>query len=293
MRWLFFLVVAFALMDMSFPSEAFTGSEKPIVLKSIAHKNIGTRETITFKLAAPVVPKIFTLGGDNPRLVIDFPQCIYWGKNTMVLSDSSLASDIRIGLHRTPAAKTRVVVDLAKDPPIQYTSEYLVHENTLIVTLVPASTASRSVAAPAAQMLKQGSLPVRKKLAAQPLKKDHRLTPMILDISFDDFTGKGESVLFHLNDFYPPTVSAADKGSPRIICDFEAMDLGPNIQKTITTKGKYIQRIKTTNYQDPHKVRVIVELSPDRDYDLQQTFYRKDNLFVLAVNQASPKQDDK
>ncbi len=293
MKWLFFLVVLFALMDISFPSTAFTKSEKPVVLKTISHKNFGTKETITFNLAAPVVPKIFTLGGDNPRLVIDFPQSIYWGKNTMALSESRLASDIRIGLHRTPVEKTRVVIDLSKDKPVQYTSEYLARENTLIVTLSPGSTASHSTATPKLQAQRRKTPPIQDKLAGEMPKSEHPIVPMIQEISFDDSTGKGERVLFRLNDFYPPTVSATEQGSPKIFCDFEAMTLGPKVQKTIPAKGEYIESIQTITYQDSHKVRVILELSADRDYDLQQTFYRKDNLFVLAVNEVKPNQKDK
>jgi hypothetical protein len=314
MKWLFFLAVALVLMDIFSPSVAFTESEKPVVIKSISHlKNSEAKETVTFKLAAPVVPKIFTIGGEKPRLVIDFPQSIYLGKNVITLPDGILASDIRIGLHRTPVKKTRAVVDLSKKTPVQYTTEYLYQGNTLIVTLVPDAAVAQSNTAPDLQPQGQRVLPGQDKLAAKspgqksiPAVSSVRVepekpageklappvVPMLLEISIDDSSGRGETVLFHLNDFHPPTVSANEKDPPRIFCDFMAMNLGPNVQKTIPAKSKYIERIRTARHRNPDKVQVILELSPGRDYDLQQIFFRKDNLFVLVVNELTQEQGD-
>ena len=126
MRWFFLLVVA------------FTELEKSVVIKSITHiKNSETKETITFTLSASVVPKIFTLRGDNPRLVIDFPQSTYRGKNVISITGGVLASAIRSGLDQVPVKKTRAVIDLSKDMTVQYVSEFLKQENTLIITLTP------------------------------------------------------------------------------------------------------------------------------------------------------------
>jgi hypothetical protein len=93
-----------------------------------------------------------------------------------------------------------------------------------------------------------------------------------------------------LNDFSPPTVSAIEKDNPRVLCDFMAMNLDSSVQKTIEVNGKYIERIRTARHQDPEKVRVVLDLLPNRDYDLQQVFFRNDNLFVLIVNELTPDQ---
>jgi hypothetical protein len=135
-------------------------------------------------------------------------------------------------------------------------------------------------------------LPQGQRVLPDQEKSAAPVVPMILEISFDNASGKGETVLFRLNDFHPPTVSAIEKDPPRIFCDFMAMNLGPNVQETILAKSKYIERIRTAKHRNPDKVRVILELSPGRDYDLQQIFYRKDNLFVLVVNELTPKQGD-
>ncbi len=310
MKWFSFLVVVFAAVNIFTSSVAFSEPENQVIIKSISHfKDSVAKETITFSFAATVVPKIFTLRGENPRLVIDFPQSIYLGKNFIELADGTLASAIRIGLHQTPVKWTRVVVDLSKETPVQYTSEYSEQDNTLIVTLTPDTHEQQSGAAPNLQSESRSTPPSQVARLARPLDEKNvspvlsakkvigkaagkaiatSVVPTILGISFDDSSSKGEMVLFHLNDFYPPTVSAIEKNAPRVLCDFSAMNLGPDVQETILANGKYIERIRTAKHHDPEKVRVVLDLSPDRDYDLQQVFFRNENLFVLIVNELSP-----
>ncbi len=212
-------------------------------------------------------------------------------------------------MHQTPVKRTRVVVDLSKQTPVQYASEYSEQDNTLIVTLTPDTNEPRLSLAPNHQPETQNTQPTKeaslvspvdekaippvlpaKKVVDKPAGKSIAtpVVPTILDISFDDSSSKGEMVLFHLNDFYPPTVSAIEKDVPRVLCDFSAMNLSPDVQETILTKGKYIKRVRTARHHNPDKVRVVLDLSPDRDYDLQQVFFKNDNLFVLIVSELAP-----
>lgn len=318
MNWLSFLVAVLSIVNLCYPAVAWSESGNEVVIQSISHvKDSEVQETIRFKLAAPVVPKIFVLGGEKPRLVIDFPEAVYLGKNVMPLTDGVLASAIRTGLHQTPVTRTRAVVDLSKQLKVKYSSQYQTEDNTLVVTLtadeqqpqlpdevaVQKSVESSPAAKPepALKSSEENVVPAvvtqeattEEKPAVKPLLEriQKPTVPTILEISFDDSSSKGEMALFRLNDFYPPTVSAIEKGSPRVLCDFMSMDLGPNVQQTILAQGKYIERIRTARHQDPDKVRVVLDLAPDRDYDLQQVYFRNDNLFVLIVNELSPKQD--
>jgi hypothetical protein len=315
MKWLIFTSIVFSLPGFFFPQVVCADSGKPVVIKSITHsRESEAKEVIIFKFGAPLVPEIFSLQGENPRLVLDFPQSIYWGKNIIKLTDSDLASAIRIGLHQTPAQKTRVVVDLSKKSKVQYSTDYSGQENTLLVILTPdAAVEVQKAISSDLQLQKQvpsgqddvskisqdekqlsPAVPGKAKTdIGEPAGETIAapLVPMIHEISFDDSSSKGEMVLFHLNDFYPPVVSTIEKDSPRVICDFMAMNLSPDVQETILAKGKYIERIRTVKYQDPDKIQVVVDLYPDQDYDLQQVFFKKENLFVLIVKELIPKQD--
>ena len=311
------LVVVLVGMGLFLPLAAFAESENPVVIKSISHsKDSEVHETITFKFTASVVPKLFTLRGENPRLVIDFPESIYWGKNVITLTDAHLASAIRIGLHETPVKRTRAVIDLSKAVAVQHASEYTEQENTLVVTLTTDPLQPQSSLPAKPQPQSQTVLPNQVELTAQP--QDEKplvpvapikeaiteatvaptggtiaapVVPTIIEISFDDSSSRGEMVLIRLNNFYPPIVSTIEKETPRVLCDFAAMDLASDVQMNIEAKGKFIERIRTAKHHDPENVRVVLDLSPDRDYDLQQVFFRNDNLFVLIVNELAPAQN--
>lgn len=302
MKWFFFSVILLSLFGVFGARIIYAESGKPVVIESIIHKKESeVKEVISFKFAAPLVPAIFALDGEKPRLVLDFPHSIYRGKNIIPLSESGLASAIRIGLHQTPVQKTRVVVDLSKKSEVEYSSEYSEHENALLVVLTSENTVAVEVeTADNPDLSLQGPSASSGKDEIPPAAADKTetesgepadetpavpLVPMIHEISFDDSSSKGEMVIFHLNDFFPPVVSAIEKDSPRVVCDFMATNLSPNIQKTIVADGNYIERIRIVEHQDPEKVQVVVDLFADKDYDLQQVFFRKDNLFVLIIKE--------
>ncbi len=326
MKWLASLLVALAGMIVVSPSATFAAPPAAVVIESISHK-VGseTEEKLIFKLSGQTVPKIFTMKGDNPRLVIDFLNSTYTGKSVMPLVDGKLATNIRTGGHQVPEQKIRVVVDLAKQIPVRHTSNYSEADNSLIIELFPNSQEQLTKEAlpvvklePAisqppstegvvAKLVEERPLPPvfpapepAKKVVAAAAKQNaiapltsataaaKTEVPQLLNVSFDDSSSKGEMVLFHLTSFQPPVVSAVEKDNPRVLCDFVGMDLGKGVEENIVAKGKYVERIVTSKLSKPDKLRVVLNLSPNRDYDLQQVFFKKDNLFILIVNELSP-----
>ena len=311
------LVSVLAVATISFflflPSVLLAEPASLIEITSINHKKVSEdQEIIKFALASPVPVKMFALKGDRPRLVIDFPEAIYKGKNVIELGEGELANTIRIGLHREPKSKTRIVVDLSKNYVVDYKHSLVESESLLEIVLMKGAKLE-TVSSPVIQKAKEPGEkvaaiipPAQKELsstavAEKPIppakivaKKSENVKvvedipaglPQLLEVSFDDSSNRGEMVLFHLNDFFPPTVSAIEKNNPRVLCDFQNMRLNGDVQKTIAAGGKYVENIRTAYHADKDKVRVVLDLSPDRDYDLQQVFFKNDNLFVLIVNE--------
>jgi hypothetical protein len=315
MKWFASLFVALAGMIVVSHSATLAASSAAVVIESISHNvESDAKEKLTFKLTAQTLPKIFTMKGDNPRLVIDFPNSSYAGKGVIPLADGKLATSIRTGMHQTPEQKTRVAVDLAKQIPVSFTSEYSETANTLTIELSSDSKAQPPKEAPpmvkpeaatpqpppaemaAAKPVDEKPVPPvfpaqetekKSKAAstAQPATTATPQGPQLLNVTFDDSSSKGEMVLFHLTAFHPPTVSAVEKDNPKVVCDFVGMSLGKGVEENISAKGKYVQRISISKHSKPDKIRVELNLSPNRDYDLQQVFFKKDNLFVLIVNE--------
>ena len=294
----------FLIVSLVFSSLSVNCAELPAVIdiESISYNLESDKgESVTIKLSGARTPKIFQIKGDNPRLVIDFPQSLYKGKNTIPLTKGTLANRIRIGVHETPVLKTRVVIDLSREYKGKYEKIFSNEGHTLTITLsypdvkkveqgkVAAQPAAETGVAVTEPEVEESVLPVVVNKKPEPQKEtgstEQDSKPMLLEITFDDSSNKGEMVIFRLNDFYPPTVSAIEKETPRVHCDFMDMNLGPDVNKEIFANGKFVERIRTTQHEGPNRVRVALDLSADRDYDLQQVFFKNDNLFVIIVNE--------
>jgi len=108
--------------------------------------------------------------------------------------------------------------------------------------------------------------------------------PQLEYVKFDATSPKGEMIMFKLNGFYPPSVHGVEEGIPRVICDFNNTKLVDATKSLIKTNGKLVKVIRTSKTKKPEKVRVVIDLEPNRNYDLQQVFFKEDNLFVIIVN---------
>lgn len=108
--------------------------------------------------------------------------------------------------------------------------------------------------------------------------------PHILEITYEDNSDKGEMVHFKLNDFYPPIVFGIEKGQPRVVCDFINTEIAKGVELLIESNGRYIEKVRTAKHENPDKVRVVLDLVANKNYDLQQVFFKEDNLFVIIVN---------
>jgi len=108
--------------------------------------------------------------------------------------------------------------------------------------------------------------------------------PQLEYVKFDASSPKGEMVLFKLNGFHPPAVRGVEEGIPRVICEFNNTKLIGKTKNPIKTDGKFVKVIRTSATKKPERVRVVIDLEPNRSYDLQQVFFKEDNLFVLIVN---------
>ncbi len=344
MKWPAFLLAGVAVLLFLCSVATVVPLVRAAEISSIAYLPDRTgEEGLEIVLTEPVAAKIFTLSGEKPRLVLDFPDSTYAGKEYQPLSGASLATAIRTGFHREPKQKTRIVVDLLPGVEVRHSHEYLEDGRRLLVRLAatfpepaptaseptsstpePAPTASEptsstpetaattpepaptdpsSAAAPSpAEGVLVTELPSPAALSSEeegPAEPgvDRRPagsggTAKLLKISFDDSSNRGEMVLFHLNDFYPPTVAAIEKENPRVLCDFVDTVLGDGVEKTIAANGRHVKQIRTARHTAPDKIRVVIDLSPDRDYDLQQVFFKNDNLFVLIINELAPGEFD-
>lgn len=130
----------------------------------------------------------------------------------------------------------------------------------------------------------EGVHPLEEKGAPPPVEEAaSAMASVLTNISFDNaFSQSGEMILLQLSDFQPPVISTHEKNPPQVFCDFSGTTVGENVPTELDASGKYVKRIRIVG--DAEKVRVTLDLVPGGNYDLQQVYFKEDNLFVLIVN---------
>lgn len=285
------------------------------ILEKITFTKKGEQEeTIEFKLNSTLIPKVFSIKGEKPRVVFDFYDTLSSGRvKHKINTKGDLIRRIRVGIHHKPKAKTRVVVDLIPGQPFDVAKEFIKKKNILLITF---TSPGYDRVPKEKNKLKKEKKPVQPGLTAVENKKKKNITsntiekisdlpplkkvgkaklpvndepeiaggPFLSEVKFEDTSNKGEMVLFKLNDFYPPIVFGIEKGDPRVVCDFLGATLSKDVKRIIDTGGKFVKQIRLARHKNPEKIRVVLDLVPNSNYDLQQVFFKEDNLFVIIIN---------
>jgi len=184
-----------------------------------------------------------------------------------------------------------------KDPvvPVKITAPVEAVKKTPPVEAVknPTSVAVAKISSPVAAEIDPppppppAPAPVKSPLPVETVKASAALSSQLFikKISFEKSPDKGEKVLFELKNFHPPVVFGNEEGaSPSIICDFMVSRLGDGVPEIIPAKGKFVKQVRVETSAESSKIRVVLELVPNRHYDLQQIFFKEEDLYVLFVN---------
>jgi hypothetical protein len=107
--------------------------------------------------------------------------------------------------------------------------------------------------------------------------------PLLQSIRFEKST-TCEKVFFKLNGFYPPGVFTLTGDQPRIVCDFKKVNLEKSFTQYLKTDGTFVLLIRVGIYHPPDpKIRVVLDLSPKKNYTIEQIFFQKDTTFALII----------
>jgi SH3-like domain-containing protein len=94
-----------------------------------------------------------------------------------------------------------------------------------------------------------------------------------------------EKVLFELSGFLVPRTFTMAGERPRLVCDFDYADLEPQVTRQVPVSGTLIKGIRIAPHQRPTpKIRVVLDLRPERAYEIEQIFSRKESQFILILN---------
>jgi len=135
-------------------------------------------------------------------------------------------------------------------------------------------------------------LPAEIKTSAAPVTAPEALSPssatlkpaVLQSVVFVNSSSRGEMVQFSLSDFHPPKVFGIEEGVPRVVCDFPTTKVSKKLPREIKVNGRWVKTIRIGSHNNPDRVRVVIDLAPNNNYDLQQVFFTEENLFVIIVN---------
>ncbi len=311
------LFVAAVVLFFSFSVSLVRAGETPgALLENITFaRESSTRETITFKLNGPYIPKIFAMKGEVPKVIFDFDNTRQSPSIKAVMKcRGNLISTIRAAMHTDPQLKTRVVIDLAPAGDYDFAQDFKIKDNILIITIFHTQQKKDTPQHEQAglktkknDVVSARSTPslvaVKKEAASVPPVKEKKVeqTPvlppavavqkpsvsssqlLIKKISFEKTPDKGEKVSLQLTNFHAPVIFGVEEGAPSIVCDFMDAGVGDKVPEILAAKGEFVKQVRVEKRVNPHKIRVILELVPNRHYDLQQVFFKEENLYVLIV----------
>ncbi len=316
----FWLLLAAVLFFSTLCSRASAETSGALLEDISFHRESTTRETVSFKLNGPHLPKIFALKGESPKVVFDF----YDTKQSQAIkgvikSNGNLVSAIRTAMHTDPQLKTRVALDLVPAGDYDFAQDFQIKDNTLIISIFHAPVkAEKTQEKIAGEKTKNSaSLSAKTNLTPGTMKKEKPPTPAaeqkvvippvtpgpsvaapdteskkpvpsspplaINMISFKQDPAKGEQISMQVAGFHPPVIFGVEEGNPSIVCDFFSAELGDKMPGFIPAKGQFVKQIRVEKNPKAQKIRIIIELVPNHHYDLQQIFFKEEQLYVLFV----------
>jgi len=91
-------------------------------------------------------------------------------------------------------------------------------------------------------------------------------------------------VIFELNGPFPLQTMIVEGEKPRVVCDFFDAGLASEIGDIIEVNDGIVEKIRTGLHKWPKsKVRVVLDLVPGRNYEVDKIFLDKQNYYVLVV----------
>jgi hypothetical protein len=120
-----------------------------------------------------------------------------------------------------------------------------------------------------------------------PLKKMEAdsLSVDVKNITFK-VAGDGKELLFiEFDRFYTPTISGIEGKEPRIILEIKNASSLREDWAVINTGGNFIRQIRSSMDSQTRVALIVLDMAPEKDYFVSQTFYKKENMYSLAISE--------
>ena len=96
---------------------------------------------------------------------------------------------------------------------------------------------------------------------------------------------ESEKVFVVFNRFYIPEVETLDGDSPRLFVDIQPM-MSWDGQSEIAVSGKLVKQIRAHFYPEMKRLRIVLDLDPTVDCDVNPTYFQAENMYSLEIREA-------
>jgi hypothetical protein len=95
-----------------------------------------------------------------------------------------------------------------------------------------------------------------------------------------------EKVFIDFSREAAPEISSIGGKDPRIVVDIKnVLSIRQGIKK-IEVKGKLIRQVRSNLDLASRRLRIVVDLAPSRNYEVEPVFYKAEKIYVLNISEA-------
>ena len=95
-----------------------------------------------------------------------------------------------------------------------------------------------------------------------------------------------EKVFIDFSREVAPEISSIGGKDPRIVVDIKnVLSIRQGIKK-IEVKGKLIRQVRSNLDLASRRLRIVVDLAPSRNYEVEPVFYKAEKLYMVDISQA-------
>ena len=95
-----------------------------------------------------------------------------------------------------------------------------------------------------------------------------------------------ERVFIEFNRDATPEISSIEGKDPRIVIDVKNVLSMRQGLKKVDVQGRLIRQIRSNLDYASRRLRIVVDLVPAKNYDVEPVFYRAEKIYVLNISEA-------
>jgi hypothetical protein len=213
----------------------------------------------------------------------DWGTIMYARPKTIIREKRSMSSPIKGWLSAGQAVKTDFVKDgwYAVFPLTEKQRREDKALGYVYTTRLYSQPAKSSAAVPA------GEKPSEERATASDNEENVNID--VKDITYRLEDSGREAILIEFDRFYTPAIFTIEGKSARIVLDIVN---SPSFRKewtNIEVGGKIIKRIRCKENPHTRMLRIVIDVEPSRDYQVQPSFNKRANIYILGISDNSKK----